>query len=216
MKRSCTYLLVLISTLTGLHRAQAEAWYLDAGVKVWYAEPHPTDRALMLGPSIAASLADTYWVRGFFLFGEYDFVRSNQPRVVQDFSVRDAEWVGGINWDIFHVGFGLRSSTIITQERLADGPRVRTPNALGPALVAGISQSLTENPWGFEDSPWGWYAGASWMFYDFEDDNGEHINFELGITHVSNNLYKSLGYRYKHTFDHDRMEGFMATLMFEF
>ncbi len=214
--RSSTILLAILSVVTLLSRAQADTWYLDAGVKVWYAEPRPTDRALMLGPSIVLNRADTYWVRGFFLFGEYDFVRSNQPRVVQDFSIRDAELLAGKNWNIFHAGLGFRSSTVVMTERLPDGPRVRTPNALGPAFVVGISQSLTEYPWGFEDSPWGWYAGASWMFYDFEDDDGEHINFELGITHVSHNLYKSLGYRYKNTFDHARMEGFMATLMFEF
>lgn len=214
--RSSAFLFAVISTFVLLQSTPAMSWYVDAGVKVWYAEPQPADRALMLGPSAVISWDDTYWVRGFFLFGEYDFVRSNEPRVVQDFSVHDAEIVGGFNWNIFHVGLGLRASTVVTEEERPDGPRVSTPSAFGPALVAGISQSLTEYPWGFEDSPWGWYAGASWMFFDAQDDDGEHLNFELGITHVSNNLYKSLGYRYKETFEHERMEGFMATLMFEF
>lgn len=196
--------------------ARAEVLF-DAGLKLWYAEPKVTERAMMFGPSATASFDEYIWLRAFFLYGNYDYIQSGEPRRVQSFSVHDAELSGGIHWDIFHVGAGLRSMSVVIEETGDTGPRrVRSPGAWGPAVVLGASQSFAEWPWGFTGSPWGWYAGMSWMFLDLENDDGEHINFEAGITHVSGLLYKSIGYRFKETFDHERMEGFTATLMLSF
>jgi hypothetical protein len=196
--------------------AQMDGVYFDGGVKAWYAEPKVTDRALMYGPSAAISVGDQYWVRGYYLYGQYDYVRSVAPRRVQGFGIHDAELVAGMNWDVFHFGFGLRSMTVLIEEDGDPAPIVRRPNALGPVLAAGASQSFAEWPWGFEGSPWGWFGGVTWMFSDLESNDGEHLNLEAGITHVSQGLYKRLGYRYKETFDHEPMEGFIATLMFAF
>jgi len=124
--------------------------------------------------------------------------------------------MAGMNWDIFKFGAGARGMSVLIKEDVADGQRVRRPNAFGPALSVGAVQSFAEWPWGFAGSPWGWYADATWMFYDLEDDDGEHVNFSAGITHVSHGIYKSIGYRFKETFDHERMEGFTAKLLFEF
>lgn len=190
--------------------------YIDAGAKLWYAEPKGTDSALMYGPSAILSVGDLYWVRAFYLYGEYDYIQSHEPRVVQDFGIHDAEIVGGVNCNIFHVGLGARWTSIPIREKVGDRSRARRPNAMGPALVAGASQSFSEYPWGFQGTPWGWYAGASWMFYDVEDDDGEHLNIEAGISHMSHGFYKSIGFRFKDTFDHERMEGFVVSLLFEF
>lgn len=209
-------LVVLTGALLVMSGNALADWYVDAGLKLWYAEPRALDRALMYGPSAVLSRGDQYWVRGFLLYGEYDFVRSNFPRVVQDFSIYDAELAAGINWNIFHFGAGVRSSSVIIKEDRADGPRVRRPSGTGPAFILGASQSFADYPWGFDGSPWGWFAGLSWMFADLEDDDGEHLNFELGITHISHGFYKSVGYRFQDTFDHDRIEGVVATLLYEF
>ncbi len=189
---------------------------VDAGLKLWYAEPKVTDRAMMFGPAAMASLDDLFWMRAFYLYGSYGYIQSREPRSVQSLSIHDAELSGGINWDIFHFGGGLRSMSVVTEQTGGNENRVRTPNAWGPTAVAGASQSFSEWPWGFTGSPWGWYAGVSWMLYDMEDNDGEHVNFEAGITHVGNLFYTSIGYRFKETFDHERMEGFTAVLMVAF
>ena len=199
---------------TAIH-ARAEV-VVDAGVKLWYAEPKVADRAMMYGPSARMQIGEASWVRASYLYGEYDFIRSREPRRVQDFGLHDAELMAGMNWDIFNFGVGARWMSVLIEEDVADGQRVRRPNAFGPAVGVGAAQSFAEWPWGFEGSPWGWFAGATWMFYDLEDDDGEHVNLEAGITHVSHGIYKSIGYRFKETFDHERMEGFTAKLMFEF
>ncbi len=212
---------VFISMALLAYAGQAMAdMYFDAGVKLWYAEPKVTGRALMYGPSAVLSVDDLYWARGFYLYGDYDYVRDRATREVQDFSSYDAELSGGINLGIFHVGGGIRWASVVIEteadEEAEEARRIRTPQSYGPVIIAGLSQSFAEPPWGFTGSAWGWYAGTSWMFYDVKNDKGEHINFEAGITHMSAGIYKSLGYRFKHTFDHERMEGFMATIMFEF
>ena len=206
---------LVLGLLSVAGAARAEPVF-DAGVKLWYAEPKVTDRALMVGPAAQVEVDGTWWVRGFYLYGEYDFVRSREPRRVQDFGLHDAELMAGMNWEFFQIGAGARWMAIVEDVPSGDGERARRPNAFGPAISLGAAQSFAEWPWGFEGSPWGWYAGMSWMFYDFENDDGEHINFYAGITHVSHGIYKSLGYRFKETFDHERMEGFTAQLMFEF
>lgn len=213
MKRFILVALAMFSLVGATARGEL---FLDAGVKLWYAEPKVTDRAVMFGPSAVLSLDDTFWLRGFFLFGNYSYIQQREPRRVQDFTIYDSEIAAGMNWDIFHFGLGLRAMSVVIERSGRDGRRVDRPDAMGPALILGASQSFSEWPWGFTGSPWGWYAGASWMFHDFEDDDGEHINFEAGITHVSHNLYKSIGYRFKYTSAHERMEGFTATLMFAF
>ncbi len=189
---------------------------VDAGLTLWYAEPKVSDRAMMYGPSVRLDIDETWWIRGYYLYGEYDFVRSREPRRVQDFGLHDAELLAGMNWDIFRFGAGARWMAVLIEDRSGAERRVRTSNAVGPVLVVGAEQSFAEWPWGFEGSPWGWYAGVSWMFYDMEDDDGEHLSIEAGITHVSHGIYKSIGYRFRETFDHERMEGFTATLLFEF
>ncbi len=213
--RKMMFLLVTIGLLAAATTVRAEAEW-DGGLKLWYAEPKVADRALMYGAAGRVELDDHFWVRGFYLYGDYDFVRSSEPRRVQDFGLHDAELIAGMHHDIFHFGFGARWMAVLIEEDLGDQSRVRRPNAFGPALVAGATQSFAEWPWGFEGSPWGWYAEATWMFYDVESDDGDHINFAAGVTHVSHGIHKSLGYRFKETFDHERMEGFTAKLLFAF
>lgn len=213
--RKTMFALWVVGLLSSVVAVRADV-AIDGGLKLWYAEPKVTDHALMYGPAVRAQFGDAYWVRGFYLYGEYDFIRSSEPRRVQDFGMHDAELLGGMNAGLFSVGAGVRSMSVLIEEDTADGSRVRRPNALGPVVALGASQSLADWPWGFEGSPWGWYAGASWMFYDLEDDDGEHLNLEAGITHVSQGIHKSIGYRFKETFDHERMEGFTAKLTFAF
>ncbi|GEM_PF-2170744 len=208
-------LLTLTATLLGGQAVRAE-WFFDGGIKLWYAEPKLADRAMMFGPSAVVSIHEQYWLRAFYLYGNYDYVREPETRAVDSFGLHDAELVGGLNWHIFHVGAGLRWSTVLLEEDTANGRLIRNRTAGGPVLAAGIAQSLAEWPWGFTGSPWGWYVGGSVMFYDFEDDDGEHLNLEAGVTHMSHGLYKSIGYRYQNTFDHGHTEGFTATFMLEF
>ena len=187
----------------------------EAGLKGWYAEPKVADRVLMVGPEIDVRIGDIYWVRGFYIYGEFDYIQQREPRMVQDFSLYDAEILAGFNWDIFKFGVGLRGMSVLIEQD-SDPRRVTKPDAFGPTLAIGAEQSFAEWPWGFEGSPWGWYADTSWMFADFEDDKGEHINFEAGFTYQTVNWRSSLGYRFKHTFDHDRMEGFVASVRLRF
>ncbi len=213
MKR-ILFIVCCAAMLTGAHRVQADL-YFDGGLKLWYAEPKLAERAMMFGPSAVLSVQEDFWLRAFYLYGQYDYVQRPDTRQVGSVGVYDAELVGGLNWDIFHFGVGLRWATVLREERVEDGRLIRNRASGGPVLAAGVAQSLAEWPWGFTGSPWGWYAGLSWMFYDIDDD-GEHINVDVGITHVSHGLYKSIGYRYKNVFDHERMEGFTITFMLEF
>lgn len=213
--RKSFVLWVLLGLLGTVAIARADTTF-DAGVKLWYAEPKVTDRAMMYGPAARLVLDSRFWVSGNYLYGEYDYVRSSAPRIVQDFGLHDAELMAGVNWDIFDFGFGARWMAVLMEEPTVAGTRVRRPNAFGPVFSVGASQSFADWPWGFEGSPWGWFADASWMFYDAEDDDGEHLNVEVGVTHESYGVHKRIGYRFKETFDHEQMEGFTASLLFEF
>ena len=216
MRRITFIGVVLIGWICATGAVRAAEVYFDGGIKLWYAEPKLADRAMMYGPSGVISIDETYWLRAYYLYGQFDYIQRREPRRVGDFGVYDAELAGGINWNIFHFGVGLHWATVLFEETGPDTRTIRNKGGFGPVLVAGVAQSLTEWPWGFAGSPWGWYSGATWMFHDFEDHNGEYINFEVGVTHMSHGLYKSIGYRFKETFEHERMEGFTATLLFEF
>lgn len=216
MRRIAVSLLVagLLMTAVPAYTQDVE---FDAGVKLWYAEPDVNDRAFMFGPAGSIRFMDTFWITAHYLWGEFEFIESRDPRRVESFDVEDAEIVGGADWDIFRFGAGFRWSTLVISDRSGpDASVLSHPDAYGPMILIGAYQSFAEWPWGFTGSPWGWYADGSWMFHDMGDRDGEHVTIEAGLRHSTYGIRSQLGYRYSYYIDHDKLEGFVASLALEF
>jgi len=213
MKR---YVVTLLSAgmITTSVFAQADSAF-DAGVKLWYAEPKEADLALMYGVGFNGQM-DGFWVSGFYVRGENDFIRVNEPRVTQDFSHADGELAGGLEWDIFRYGLGFRAASVLERRVTEDGARLDRKTAYGPMLTLTATQKFAEWPWGFTGSPWGWYAETSYMFLDVADKDGEHLNVEAGVSFETGGLNMRVGYRYKSYFDFSDMVGFTGSLTFDF
>jgi len=213
MKNKIAYLLsaVLLSSATNVY-AQST---FDAGVKMWYAEPKVADLSLMYGVAVNGEM-DGLWLSGFYVRGENEFIRVNEPRNTQSFSHMDGEAAGGLTWDIFRFGLGFRGASVLERRVTDGGARLDRKTAYGPMFTAGALQSFSEWPWGFEGSPWGWYADSSLMFYDFSDHDGEHLNVEVGVSLATGGINMRLGYRYKYYLDFKDIVGFTGSLTFDF
>jgi len=165
---------------------------MQVGAKVWQVDTtyqHPGDPeqesdGLAIGPTVSFDLGDDFWVSAMWLVGEEDWGPGGEG------TTQDAEAVLALALDWIDLGIGFRYSE---DEDLVDGSKYRK---YGPMAYVGAGSA-------FGDSALGWYAGASWMFADLNDDWdwGEHYNAEAGLSLYLDPLSATVGYRVKDHYD---------------
>lgn len=146
--------------------------------------------SLFIGAYLSWHLNETIWVSAGYLEGETDFLVSGG---LTEGSVQEIDWDFVMGWSLpeidLDIGVGYRFAefeTVLNDVALpvqSNGPMVY----LGGAAL-------------FEESPWGYYWGAAYMFEDLEEDDGsqEHLNAEAGVFWTSKASFSVLvGYRYK-------------------
>jgi len=138
----------------------------------------------LIGVEISADLSEGTWVHASYMDG--DFEGDN----LLLYGETDVEVLAGISKGIFDIGGGVR----YTEDADLGGPT----STYGPAVYIGAEDAIGS-------TPLGWYANASWMFYDVNDDWdwGEHIDLEAGVSATISRFIARVGYRYKTHYDRD-------------
>jgi len=177
MKQAVLAALVLVAAgMTGL--AQEEHDKYSLGLKVWSVSPEIGDETLMYGPTFSMDLPDDQWLSTMVTFGIFEYRWASETEV-------DAELVYGKSFPLVDVGVGLRYFSFTFD--FGSGDRDQSSN-YGLMLYLGAGQP-------FGDSPFGWYAGVSWVPIAWGDEEGEHINYELGLSAFWEGWNATLGYR---------------------
>ncbi len=176
--------LMVMSASAGM-QVGAKVWMVDTEYQHPGFEKQEAD-GLAVGPTVSFDLGESFWLSAMWLVGEEDWGEGGEG------TTQDAEAVLALALDWFDIGVGFRYSE---DEDLTDGAKFRK---YGPMAYLGAGNS-------FGDSPLGWYAGASWMFADLNDDWdwGEHYNVEAGLSFYLDPLSATVGYRVKDHYDSD-------------
>ena len=176
--------LMVVSATAGM-TVGAKVWVVDESYQFDGGAEHTAD-GVAIGPVISVDLGDTFWLSASWLIGD------NEWEDGADETVQDAEIVLAMSLDWFDLGVGFRYSE---DEDLVTAANYRK---YGPMAYVGVGNS-------FGDSPIGWYAAASWMFVDLNDDWewGEHYNAEGGLSLYLDPFSATVGYRYKSHYDSD-------------
>ncbi len=142
--------------------------------------------SVVLGPTLLLDLGDSFLLSAMWLFGEEDWGAGEE----YDSQEAEAVLVWALDW--LDIGVGVRYTD---EEDVANDDKLRR---LGPMVYVGTGAS-------FGDSPLGWYAGASWMFADVQDDwdAGEHYNAEAGLSLYLDPFSATVGYRIRDHYDAD-------------
>ncbi|NQU41312.1 MAG: hypothetical protein HQ523_15295 [Lentisphaerae bacterium] len=187
---------------------------LNVGGKIWVEEltigvggDEGTVDGVAVGPTVSLDLGDSLWVSGSWLVGLFDLEDGD------NMTTQDAEAVLAMSFDWLDIGVGFRYSV----DQISLGGGTEDAVKMGPMAYAGVGSS-------FGDSPIGWYAAGSWMFYDLADDwvdgGGKHYNVEGGLSRFLDPLTATVGYRYKDHYDIDGVDftyaGITATAGFSF
>ncbi|MBL7077221.1 MAG: hypothetical protein ISS31_07105 [Kiritimatiellae bacterium] len=189
--------LMVVSASAGM-QIGAKIWQMDTSFQ-FAGDAEQESDGLALGPTISFDLGDDFWVSAMWLVGEEEWNDGSEA------NTQDAEAVLALALDWIDLGVGFRYSE---DEDAASGAKFRK---YGPMAYVGAGNSFGE------DSPLGWYAGASWMFVDLNDDWdwGEHYNVEAGLSLYLDPLSATVGYRLKEHYDADndlKYEGVTASL----
>lgn len=176
-------LLAVSSGYAGLHIG-GKFWYQDVSFQFDGAEEVTAD-GIALGPQASFDLGESLWFSASWMVGALEFEGGG------DWDSQDAEGVVALSFDWLDLGVGFRYS-----EDEFGGTAVS--RKYGPMAYAGMGT-------GFGDTPFGWYAAASWMFVDLNDDWdwGEHVNAEGGLSLFIDPITATVGYRAKMHYDSD-------------
>lgn len=141
-----------------------------------------------VGPTLSLDLGENLWVSGSWIVSVLDFDDGS------DMTTQDAEAVLALSFDWIDVGIGFRYS----EDEFTGESKTRK---YGPMAYVGLGDS-------FGDTPLGWYAAASWMFADLNDDwdAGEHYNVEAGLSLYLDPINATVGYRYKDHYDFENVD----------
>jgi hypothetical protein len=182
---------------------------MQIGAKIWVQDTsfqypgfdETTADGVAVGPQVSFDLGDSWWVSASWLVAESEWEGDLEE------TTQDAEAVLALSLEWFDIGVGFRYSE---DEDPLRGESSEKYRKYGPMAYVGAGDS-------FGDSPLGWYAGASWMFYDLNDDWdwGEHYNIEAGLSLYLDPLSATVGYRMKDHYDSDNdltYEGVTASL----
>ena len=168
---------------------------MTVGAKVWVQElsiealgDEITADGAGVGPTVSIDLSENLWLSGSWIVSVLDFEDDS------DMTTQDAEAVLALSFDWIDLGVGFRYS----EDEFPDQSKTRK---YGPMAYVGLGSS-------FGDSPVGWYAAASWMFVDLNDDwdAGEHFNAEGGLSLYLDPISATVGYRYKDHYDFDDVD----------
>ncbi len=143
---------------------------------LWMVNPKFADSpALLLGIRGECSSMDEWRAGGHLYAGNMDYGGGNEYLEL-DGELRLSR---GWRW-LDNAGVGCRL------EKWGDGEQ-----EIGPMVYAGFRAPI-------KDTPWGWHASASWMFFGLVGDyESEHLNTEIGLSWTKGDWQAQLGYRKK-------------------
>ena len=155
-----------------------------------------------VGPTASIDLGENLWLSGSWIIADLEFDDGS------DMTTQNAEAIVALSLQWIDLGIGFRYS----EDEFPDQSKTRK---YGPMAYVGLGSN-------FGHSPVGWYASASWMFADLNDDwdAGEHYNAEAGLSLYLDPVSATVGYRYKDYYDLDDVdvtyEGVTASAGFSF